>query len=140
MKITTNNYLIVMVFIILAVFISSCASVFPPAGTIIDCNGQKVIPIKNPSVRASFPDGKNAMLEFFLRNFNYSKGKFKGSVTLAFIVTKEGNICDVRITSKSKEYLANEVARMLKIMPRWNPAINEGENVDSYNYIKFKFK
>mgnify|MGYP005646912789 CR=1 FL=1 len=140
MKIEIQHYLIVNVFIILALFISSCASVFPPAGTIIDCNGQHVIPVKNPSVRASFPGGYNAEFEFFVNNYDYSKGKPKGSVTLAFIVTKEGNICDVRITSKSKEYLANEVARILKIMPKWNPAINEGETVDSYTYIKYIFE
>jgi Gram-negative bacterial TonB protein C-terminal len=140
MNIKTYHYLIIKVLPIVVVFLSSCASVFHPEGTIINCNGQQVIPLENPSIKASFPGGKNAEFEFLVKNFDYSKGKPKGSVTLVFIITKEGDICDIRITSKSKESLANEVVRILKIMPQWNPASNNGEFVASYRFIKYKFK
>jgi len=139
MKIKTCHFLRITTLTFLLLFLASCASVFPPAGTIVNCNGRQVIPIKNPSQKASYPGGKVAEVEFFIKNFDYSKGKLKGSVTIAFIVTKEGEICDIRITSKSKEYLANEVVRILKIMPQWNPAFNESEIVDSYMLIKYNF-
>ncbi len=65
--------------------------------------------------------------------------KVKGKVRVAFIVTKNGGICDVRITSKPKKYIDNEVTRVMNIMPKWIPGTNEGEIVDSYYLLDIKF-
>jgi len=133
------NYLVVTVFVISIVFIASCSSVLPPSGTVIDCNGQKVIPLKNPTIRTTFPGGDNAMMDFMEKNFESAVSNIKGNATIAFIVTKEGEICNIRVTSKSDDYLATEIVRVLKMMPKWEPAINEGEIVDSYKLITFTF-
>ena len=116
--------------------ISSCKSSFPAAGTIVECNGQLLKPILNPAKRCEFPGGRQAMFEFFGANLNPPQEvvnrKITGKIRVAFIVTKEGEICDVRITSKPKEYLDDEVIRVVKMMPKWIPGINEGKIVDCY--------
>jgi len=80
------------------------------------------------------------MSKFLKDNINFSQEtKVKGKVRVAFIVTKDGNICDVRITSKPKKYIDNEVTRVIKMMPKWIPGYNAGEIIDSYYLLDMKF-
>ena len=44
--------------------------------------------------------------------------KINGKIRVAFIITKEGEICDVRITSKPIKYIDDEFIRVFKIMPK----------------------
>lgn len=99
MKLKICFILLTMV-VISATILSSCQSSFPVAGTAIECNGQFLKPIKNPTKRAEFPGGKQAMHKFLSENINLPLEKnIRGKVRVAFIVTKDGEICDVRITS-----------------------------------------
>ena len=128
---------------ILAVFIlSSCKSSFPTAGTPVECNGLFLRPISNPTKRAEFPGGSQAMHNFLGANLTTPQEainrKVKGKIRVAFIVTSEGEICDVRITSKPREYFDNEVIRVMKMMPKWSPGIHEGKIVDSYWLLDIK--
>lgn len=65
--------------------------------------------------------------------------KIKGKVKVAFAITKKGEICDVRVTSKPKEYIDNEVIRVIKSMPKWVPAVHERKIVDSYCLLVIDF-
>jgi protein TonB len=98
-------------------------------------------PILNPTQRAEFSGGKQAFNDFIRANINLPQEarKIKGKVRVAFIVTKEGEICDVRITSKPNQYLDREVIRAIRIMPKWLPGINEGEICDCYYLLDIKF-
>jgi len=99
-----------------------------------------IVPLKNPTIRASFPGGQQAMYKFLRENIKLTQEtKIKGKVRVAFIVTKNGEICDVRITSKPKKYIDNEVARVIKIMPKWIPGSNGDENIDCYYLLNIKF-
>lgn len=131
--------LFTLVFITVTIF-SSCKSSFPAAGTPIECNGQWLKPIKNPTKRAEFTGGNLAMDKFLKENIKLSKTlKIKGKVRVAFIITKDGEICDVRVTSKPKEYIDNEVIRVIKSMPKWIPGTNEGEIIDCYYLLDINF-
>ncbi len=144
MKGKIQHSLLLSLVVISATILVSCKSSFPTTGTLVECNGQLIKPILNPTKRPEFPGGRQAMFEFFGANLTPPQEvinrKIKGKIRLAFIVTKEGEICDLRITSKPKEYLDNEVIRVMKIMPKWNPGINEGEIVDSYCLLDFQLK
>lgn len=128
---------------ILSLIIFSCKSSFPSAGTAVECNGQLLIPILNPDKNPHFPEGGQTMYEFMGEKWQFPEeaknGKIKGTVRVAFIVTKEGNICDVRITSKPQKYLDEEVLRVMKLMPKWIPGENKGEIVDSYYLMDVRF-
>ncbi|NLC93348.1 MAG: hypothetical protein GX677_07810 [Treponema sp.] len=128
-----------LIFITAALF-SSCKSSFPVAGTPIECNGQLIKPIKNPTKRAEFTGGQQAMHNFLRENIKLSETiTTKGKVRVAFIVTKDGEICDVRVTSKPKEYIDNEVIRVIKGMPKWIPGTNEGKIIDCYYLLDINF-
>jgi TonB family protein len=136
------NLLLTLV-VISVTTLPSCKSSFPTAGTVVECNGQLLKPILNPTKRADFLGGKQALSEFLRANLNLPQEainhKIKGKVRVAFIVTKEGEICDLRITSKPNKYIDNEVIRVMKKMPKWIPGINENEIVDCYYLLDIRF-
>jgi hypothetical protein len=128
-----------LVFISVLIF-SSCKSSFPVAGTAVDCNGKILVPIKNPTIRADYPGGKQAIYKFLRENIELPReGMKKGKVRVAFIVTKDGETCDVRITSKSREYIDSEVVRVINMMTGWNPGSNNGEIIDCYYLLDIDF-
>ncbi|MDH8701315.1 hypothetical protein M2138_000656 [Dysgonomonadaceae bacterium PH5-43] len=141
-QIVKSNYsLLLVLVVILTTSLFSCKSSFPPAGTLVECNGQFLEPILNPTQRAEFIGGKVAMFEFIKSNFNFQanqKDNIKDKVRLAFIVTKEGDICDVRVVSKPQS-LDSEIVRVVRSMPKWNPGINNGQICDSYFLLDLKF-
>ena len=132
-------------FMLMIFVLFSCKSsdIFPATGTTFECYGQLVTPMENPTKKPEFYGGGQAFSEFFRANINLPQEainrKIKGKVRVTFIVTKEGKICDVRIVSKPKEYLDNEVIRVTKMMPKWIPGINEGKICDCYYLLEIKF-
>jgi TonB family protein len=138
------NIFIFFLLILFATILFSCKSSFPAGGTLVECNGQLIKPLINPEIRPEFPGKEQAMYEFFGKNLTPPKEalnkRIKGKIRVAFIVTKEGEICDIRITSKPKEYYDSEVIRVMKLMPKWNAAAHEGKIVDSYYLLDIKLK
>lgn len=135
-----SKLIILLTLTVLTTILYSCKSSFPAAGTPIECNGQLIKPIKNPTKRAEFTGGQIAMHKFLRENIKLPETtKIKGKVRVAFIVTKEGEICDVRVTSKPKKYIDNEVIRVIKGMPKWIPGTNEGEIIDCYYLLDIDF-
>jgi hypothetical protein len=134
------HFLIIIILISLGIEFNSCKSVFPNNGKEIDCNGKLVFPVMNPTQRSSFPGGKNALFAFIYKNTNLPTNRIRGNIKVAFITTKDGGICDFRVISSSNDDLEKEIIRIFKLMPKWNPAIDNGRIVDSYEYIKFVFK
>lgn len=143
MKNRITHYLFFTLILILTTNIFSCKSSFPMAGSTIECNGKQINPILNPTKRAEFPGDTQAMYRFLKTNYKIPKElvnkDIKGKIRIAFIVTKEGDICDVRITSKPRKYIDDEFIRLFEIMPKWIPATNKGVIVDSYHLIDIKF-
>lgn len=141
MKEKINFYFLLIIILSTTILISCSKSSFPPAGTTIECNGKLLQPILNPTQRPVFPGGSQAMFKFLKSNFKLPHDfveKVHGKVRIAFIITKEGDICDVRTTSKPKEYIDDEFIRIFRIMPKWIPATNEGKIVDSYYLLDIR--
>jgi len=130
-----------IVVLVSAVMLFSCKSLFPAAGTTVECNGQLLKPILNPTKRAEFPGGRQAMSTYFKTNLILPKEAInrKGKVKAAFIVTKNGEICDLRIISKPNKYVDKAVIQVIKMMPKWIPGINEGKIVDCYFLLAIRF-
>lgn len=139
MKTRISHCILFTLFAISIVSITSCKSSFPAAGTVVDCNGKQVVPVLNPTQRAYFPGGSQAMFNFFRENINLPNDALKGKVRIAFIVTREGEICDVRVTSYTKNPLKDEVIRVVETMPRWIPGNNHGTIIDCYYLLDIKF-
>jgi len=91
-----------------------------------------------PSKWASFPGGEAALDKFLADNLKYPydalDNNIEGTVYADIIVDENGSIVETYIVSKHIGYgLENEVLRVIKLMPHWNP----GE----YNHktVKTKF-
>ena len=128
-----------LILLFLSVFLISCRSVFPPSGTIIDCNGQRITPLTNTEKKPEFPGGKIAFNDYLWSHINVSDEIVNEKVAVFFVVTKSGEICDIRIVSKENQKLDNEVKRVLENMPNWNPGTNSGLPEDAYYYMELRF-
>jgi protein TonB len=89
-------------------------------------------------VEASFPGGERDWRKYLERNLDANtpveNGAPEGSftVTVQFIVDKEGNISDVRALSNHGYGMEEEAVKVIKKGPKWVPAIQNGRNVKAY--------
>lgn len=78
----------------------------------------------------SFPGGDNAMYQFFDKNIRYpseaEKQQVGGSVTVEFVVERDGKISNARVVNSVSPLLNKEAVRVVKSMPRWNPGKHKG--------------
>jgi protein TonB len=89
-------------------------------------------------VEAKFPGGEKEWKRFLERNLeanvpvdnNAPEGTY--TVTVQFIVDKEGNISDVRALSSHGYGMEDEAIRVIKKGPRWEPAVQNGRQVKAY--------
>lgn len=58
------------------------------------------------------------------------KAHIQGRVIVQFLVTKTGEITDVEVVRPVEETLNAEALRLIKGMPKWTPAVKDGEKVD----------
>lgn len=93
---------------------------------------------KNPE----FPGGAEAMRKFLLRNLMQPDDLVEGEkiiVLAKFIVNKNGEIVEVTIEKSGRADLDEEVIRVIKLMPNWKPAIQNGYPVNVYFRIPISF-
>lgn len=93
-----------------------------------------------------FPGGRKAMYEFLGQNLVYPELPremgVEGKCWVRFIVDKNGEISDVRVTREVDGYpeFGKESVRVIKKMPKWRPGKLNGKAVKSYfdmplNYV-----
>ncbi|HUC83307.1 MAG TPA: TonB family protein [Flavisolibacter sp.] len=83
-----------------------------------------------PSRQPQFPGGANAWLNFLSRHLrppaDMDAGE-KRSCLIKFSVDEEGAITHFQVVQSGGDAFDNEVIRVLKKMPRWLPAIQNGK-------------
>lgn len=80
-----------------------------------------------------FPGGMRASLEFMARNLKYptkaqEAGK-QGRVVVQFIVQKDGSLSDLHVLRSVDPWLDAEAIRVIGIMPKWKPGMQDGQAV-----------
>lgn len=80
-----------------------------------------------------FPGGMRAGLEFMARNLKYptkaqEAGK-QGRVIVQFIVQKDGSLSDLHVLRAVDPWLDAEAIRVISIMPKWKPGMQDGKAV-----------
>ena len=95
-------------------------------------------------VQASFPGGEQKLIEFVARNVKYPQlareTGIQGRVFVSFIVEPDGSISDVSVLRGIGGGCDEEAVRVVKSMPKWNPAKCRGEAVRSAMQIPISFK
>jgi TonB family protein len=69
-----------------------------------------------------------------------AKAKIKGTVTLQFIVGKNGEISQVKVIKSIGYGCDKEAIRLLKEGPTWTPGSEDGKPVEMETEVKVKFK
>lgn len=95
---------------------------------------------------ASFPGGPAEMMKYLSRNIKYPEvaiqAGIQGKVNLRFVVGKDGSIENVTLTKgvPGCPECDREAIRVVKSMPKWKPAKNDGKVVKSYFNLPVTFK
>lgn len=77
-----------------------------------------------------FPDGLDAFYRFIAKNLRYPASarekNIMGRVIIRFVVEKDGSISDVEVVRDIGGGCGAEAARVIKISPKWLPAMQKG--------------
>lgn len=98
-----------------------------------DYNEEKIFDIVERS--ASFYGGDEVLMRWLMQNTSYpeecGKTGVEGRVIASFVVDTDGSITNVKIVRSPNERLSKEVVRLVKSMPRWQPAMQDNKFVRS---------
>lgn len=103
----------------------------------------------NDSVKVSekmpaFPGGTTGVAEFFSKNINYPQDAIEkgieGVVFVTFVVEKDGKISDVKISKGLCKSCDEEAMRVVRLMPKWEPGMKNGETVRVNYALPIRFK
>lgn len=91
-----------------------------------------------------FPGGEQAMLKFIAENAHYpenaQKAGIEGLAVVGFIVDKKGKIHEPRIIKGLSTEFDEEVLRVVRAMPDWEPGTHRGEKKNVRFTLPVSFK
>lgn len=88
----------------------------------------------------SYPGGQEAMNKFIASSLRKTDGMSgKGVVTLRFVVIKTGEISNIKVMKSAGSECDAEATRVVQSMPKWEPAKQNDEAVDSYYTLCITF-
>ena len=98
---------------------------------IILCCASQLSQSKSDSItKPQFPGGDNALVTFLSNTVKYpeeaQKQKWEGKTLVAFSVNEDGTVSNTRVLKSSWLVLDNEALRVVKLMPKWIPASENG--------------
>ena len=83
-------------------------------------------------------------MKFLSDNIQYpkeaEKAKIEGRVLVGFIVDVDGAISESRVEHSSHPLLDREALRVVRLMPAWNPAMENGKPVKVRYHLPVNFK
>lgn len=91
-----------------------------------------------------FDGGLEAMYDFINRNMSYPRQAqrmgLEGTVYIGFIVSKTGEITEVKVIKKLGGGCDEEAVRVIEKMPNWKPGMQNGKAVNTNFVLPFKFR
>lgn len=92
---------------------------------------------------ASFPGGEEAQQQYLQVNLKYPQSAkdngIEGVVAVIFTVKADGTIGNIKIKRMVDPDLENEAIRLVKQMPAWEPAMDNGSPVESTAEVDVPF-
>ena len=109
-----------------------------------DCKADTLKIFSEPERMATFPGGFNKLIEYLKENVQYPKKateqKIEDRVFLLFCILETGEISDISVVRGKYQILNDEAIRVVKSMPKWEPALNNGKPVCSKFTLPVIFK
>lgn len=91
-----------------------------------------------------YPGGMSAMYRYLGQNIIYpgkaQKDNIQGKVFVKFVVKADGTIDQIKIAKGVNSDLDNEAVRVVRNMPNWHPAMQNGKPVAVYYNLPINFR
>ncbi|MBO7346749.1 MAG: energy transducer TonB [Bacteroidales bacterium] len=95
-------------------------------------------------IHPKFPGGDEALMQYLSENLVYppiiQNRRFKGKVLVQFVVETDGSISNVEVVRSLYKDLDEEVVRVIKNMPKWIPAEQDGKAIREYYKLPISFE
>jgi TonB family protein len=92
---------------------------------------------------AEFPGGEDALSKFLLATIKYPynavETPYTGKVEVDLKIEKTGEVGNVTIYHSPNAAISNEIQRVIKKMPKWQPAIKNDKAIESTVTVYFPF-
>lgn len=102
------------------------------------------IDIVDVQVFPEFPGGEDELMRYLMSHLKYPqeavRNNISGRVTLGFVVNKNGEIDDIKVLRSVGYGCDEEAVRVVKSMPGWKPAMNNGKPVSVYFNLPITFE
>lgn len=97
----------------------------------ITATPQDTAVLKTVEQLPEFPGGIVMFMKWLTRNLKYppqaQQQKIQGKVVVSFIINKDGSIASPTIVHSADPLLDREALRVIKMMPRWKPGVQDGK-------------
>jgi TonB family protein len=91
-----------------------------------------------------FPGGTEKLFEFLKENIHYpeiaEENGVQGRVVVTFVVEVDGSISETKVVKSVDTSLDEEAIRVVKLLPKWNPAMLNGKPVRSKYTVPITFR
>ena len=92
---------------------------------------------------AKFQDGYNSIIKFVQENIKFpaeaQENNVHGKLMVSVVVEKDGSLSDIKIKKGLGYGLDEEIVRIIKMMPKWQPAQHKGKAVRQSQTIMIPF-
>ena len=92
---------------------------------------------------AKFQDGYNSIIKFVKENIKFpaeaQENNVHGKLMVSVVVEKDGSLSDIKIKKGLGYGLDEEIVRIIKMMPKWQPAQHKGKAVRQSQTIMIPF-
>lgn len=92
---------------------------------------------------AKFQDGYNSIIKFVKENIKFpaeaQENNVHGKLMVSVVVEKDGSLSDIKIKKGLGYGLDEEIVRIIKMMPKWQPAQHKGKAVRQSQTIVIPF-
>lgn len=92
---------------------------------------------------AKFQDGYNSIIKFVQENIKFpaeaKENNVHGKLMLSVVVEKDGSLSDITVKKGLGYGLDEEIVRIIKMMPKWQPAQHKGKTVRQSQTIVIPF-
>ena len=92
---------------------------------------------------AKFQDGYNSIIKFVQENIKFpaeaKENNVHGKLMLSVVVEKDGSLSNITVKKGLGYGLDEEIVRIIKMMPKWQPAQHKGQTVRQTQTIVIPF-
>ena len=117
---------------------------YPVVGEIIDPEQEDKVYEDIVDVRPTFPGDDEKLMEWLSHNIQYPLNAYnshiEGRVIVQFLVKEDGSVGDAKIVRSVFTALDEEALRVVRTLPKFNPAILNGKTVEYWFTIPVVFR